>query len=278
MSVVTGRAAGAAGAAGATGARRRSRSSLGTRVGEALPIASGAAWAVLIAASLPLAGGLGLGAHHGGTDAGGGPPGTAGGGAGTGAAASVAVTPMWAAGWLLMVVAMMWPLLVPLANRIAAGSFPRWRIRLVAVAVVVSTLLWFAFGLAAALVAQLAGVPQGSLWWQLAALGVAGVARWSPRRARLLARCAVTPPIAPGGRRGIRTAARAGAIEWRRCAVLCGPLMLAMVPGHGVLVLAAASLSVWWEFRHPRAWRDPVPLALIAVAALAAIGTALLGG
>ncbi|ANJ26674.1 DUF2182 domain-containing protein [Agromyces aureus] len=254
--------------------RRRRRAGAGFGVGDALPIASGLAWAVLLLAALPIAGPFGARSHHGGSDA---APNT--GSPGTEvAAASVAITPMWIAGWLLMVVAMMWPLLVPLARRIAAGSFPRWRLGLPLIAVGVSTLLWLSFGLVAGAFAQLAAIPVGSLWWQLAALSVAALARWSAWRARLLTTCAKTPPVAPSGRRGIRSAARAGAIEWRRCAILCGPLMLAMVPGHGVVVLAALSLSVWWEARHPRAWRDPVPLALIAVAGIGAVGQALLGG
>lgn len=261
----------------AAAARRRGRGR--PRVGDALPVLAGAAWAVLLLGALPIQGsfGLGIGLHGGAAHGAGDPLGSTV-GAVTDAAASVVVTPTWIAGWLLMVVAMMWPLLVPLANRIASGSYPRWRIGLPIVAVAVATLLWLAFGLVAGVFAQLAAIPAGSLWWQLAALTVAGLARWSARRARLLTRCAATPPIAPGGRRGIRTAARAGAVEWRRCAILCGPLMLAMVPGHSIVVLAAASLSVWWEARHPRAWRDPVPLALIVVAGIGAVGSALLGG
>ncbi|WP_157413187.1 DUF2182 domain-containing protein [Agromyces allii] len=257
-------------------ARRRRRApgiGAGFGVGEALRALSGLAWAVLLLAALPIAGRIGSGPHHGGSDA----ARDAGASGSAAAAASVVVTPAWIAGWLLMVVAMMWPLLVPLAERISAGSFPRWRVGLPLVAVAVSTALWLSFGLVAGAFAQLAAIPAGSLWWQLAALAVAALARWSAWRARLLTKCAKTPPVAPGGRRGIRTAARAGAIEWRRCAILCGPLMLSMVPGHSVVVLAALSLSVWWEARHPRAWRDPVPLALIAVAAIGAVGQALLG-
>ncbi len=52
--------------------------------------------------------------------------------------------------------------------------------------------------------------------------------------------------------------------------------MIAMVVGHNPIVLMAASLSVWWEARHPRAWRDPVPLLLIGVAGLGAVGGGLL--
>ncbi|QEO15670.1 DUF2182 domain-containing protein [Agromyces intestinalis] len=241
------------------------------RAGDLVLVGSGAAWVVLAAAS-PLAGQGWPGAHRHVATASDASPAAA-------PAAPVEVwTWAWLAGWLLMVAAMMWPLLAASADRIAAGSFRRWRFALPAVAVGTATALWLGFGLAAGTVAQLAAVPEGSLRWQLAALAVAALARRSAWRARLLSRCAVAPPVAPAGRRGILTAARAGATEWRRCALLCGPLMVAMVVGHSPIVLAAASLAVWWEARHPRAWRDPVPLALIIVAGIGAVGEVVIGG
>lgn len=182
----------------------------------------------------------------------------------------------WAGGWLLMVAAMMWPLLVPTADRVVRSAFPTWRLPLTFTAVATSTALWLALGLAAASVAQLARVPAGSQWWQLAFLLVAAAAWGSARRARLLWRCGKLPPAAPCGLRGVRDAALVGVLAWRRCATLCGPLMIAMVLGHNPVVLVAASLSVWWEARHPRAWRDPVPLSLLGVAGLGVLGEGLL--
>jgi hypothetical protein len=175
-----------------------------------------------------------------------------------------------------MVAAMMWPLLVPTVDRVARSAYPKWRLALTSTTVATSTALWLALGLAAAAVAQLTLVPAASVWWQLAFLLVAAGAWRSARRTRLLWRCVKLPPVAPGGLRGLRNAARAGVVAWRRCATLCGPLMIAMVVGHNPIVLIAASLSVWWESRHPRAWHDPVPLALIGVAALGAVGGGLL--
>ena len=40
--------------------------------------------------------------------------------------------------------------------------------------------------------------------------------------------------------------------------------MLAMVVGHSPVLMLGASLAGWWEAWHPRAWRDPVPVLLIA--------------
>ena len=181
----------------------------------------------------------------------------------------------WVLGWLLMVMAMMWPLVVPTVNRVGRAAYPRWRLRLTVTAMATVTLLWLALGLVAASVAQVAGVPEGSVWWQLAFLAVAALAWRSARRARLLRRCVKLPPVAPGGRRGLVGATRVGLVAWRRCAVLCGPVMVAMTVGHTLVVLVAASLSAWWETRHAWAWRDPVPLALLGVAALGVVAAAL---
>lgn len=182
----------------------------------------------------------------------------------------------WLGGWTLMVVAMMWPLLLPVVDRVSRAAFPRWRWRLVGITVATSTFLWLALGVAAALVADVFGVAHGSLWWQLAFIGAAAVAWRSAARSRLLWECAKLPPIAPGGRRGALGAVRFGVVSWRRCVLLCGPLMIAMVVGHNPVVMIAASLAVWWEAWHPRAWRDRMPLALIVVAGLGAVGGGLL--
>jgi Predicted metal-binding integral membrane protein (DUF2182) len=182
----------------------------------------------------------------------------------------------WAGGWVLMIAAMMWPLLVPTVDRVARSAYPAWRIPLTSATVVLFTVLWLALGLAAGTAAQLASVPAGSVWWQLGFLLFAAGALRLTRRTRLLARCGKLPPVAPRGLRGVKSAARAGVVTWRRCAALCGPAMIAMVVGHNPVVLVAVSCSVWWEARHPRAWRDPVPLLLLGVAGLGAVGGALL--
>ncbi len=220
------------------------------------------AWIAILLSSLSLSRGIGSGSHHGAE---------LGGATGLGTVPIDALSLEWAGTWLLMTAAMMWPLLVPVVDRVSRAVRPRWRPALTSVVVVVATALWFAVGFAAALVAQIAHVPSGSVWWQLAFIAAAAVAWRSARRNRLLARCAKLPPVAPAGVRGIRGAARVGFVSWTRCALLCGPLMLAMVVGHSAIVMIAASASVWWEAWHPRARRDRVPLALIIVAGLGAI-------
>lgn len=256
-------------AAAPTVRRRVPRRARADRAGHVVLAGAALAWITLLLLTLPT-GAAGLPHQHGSTEP------TAGGADAAAAASVTAVSLAWVTGWLLMTAAMMWPLVVPTVNRVSQAAFPRWRLALTATTVLTTTALWLALGFAAALAAQAASVPVGSVWWQLAFLGVAAVAWRSARRSRLLSRCAKLPPVAPGGVRGVKGAARVGLVAWKRCALLCGPLMIAMVVGHNPVVLVAASLSVWWEAWHPRAWRDRLPLALIVVAGLGAIGGGLL--
>jgi hypothetical protein len=173
----------------------------------------------------------------------------------------------WVGMWLVMVAAMMWPLAVPTVDALSRATYAGWRTRLVLTCLATVTVLWLAAGLLVAGLAQLAGVPAGSGWWQLGWVAVALVALRSARRARLLWLCLQLPPLAPGGRRGLVSSVRAGLVTWRRCALLCGPVMAAMVVGHDPVLLVCSSLAVWWEAAHPRAWHDRVPVLLLAGAA-----------
>jgi Predicted metal-binding integral membrane protein (DUF2182) len=175
--------------------------------------------------------------------------------------------PGWVGMWLLMVIAMMWPLTAPVLDAVSRASFRGWRIRLVATALTTVTALWLTFGLVAATLAHVASVPEGSPWWQVGWLLVAVVALRSSHRARLLWTCQRLPPLAPGGRQGLLSAVHAGSVSWRRCALLCGPVMVAMAVGHGAVLLIAASSAAWWEVAHPRRRHDPVPPLLLSTAA-----------
>jgi hypothetical protein len=187
--------------------------------------------------------------------------------------------PKWLLTWLLMVAAMMWPLAVPALAAVRQGAFRRWRVRLVATCLATITALWVGAGLAVAAAAHLGAVPAGSVAWQLSWVAVAALATRSAGRARVLWRCGTLPPVAPGGLRGLSTAALAGVAAWRRCAVLCGPLTAAMVVGHDPVLMVSASLAAWWEATHPRAWRDPVPvLLLVAGGAWLLLVNVVLGG
>jgi hypothetical protein len=187
-------------------------------------------------------------------------------------------TPGWVGVWLLMVAAMMWPLALPCLDEVAGGAYRRWRPGLVATALATVTGLWLVFGLIATVLGRALSAPAGVLWWQLGWVAVAIAASRSARRSRLLWRCAKLPPIAPGGVRGVASAARAGAVSWQRCAVLCGAAMAAMSVGHAPALMVFAALSAWWEARHPLAWPDPVPAVLLAVGAAALALSAVVAG
>jgi hypothetical protein len=172
----------------------------------------------------------------------------------------------WMLVWLLMVAAMMWPLAVPTLSIVRQAAFRGWRTQLVATCLGTITLLWLVAGLAVASAAHALAVPSDGRAWQLGWVAVAVLMSRSARRARVLWRCAKLPAVAPGGVRGLASASSVGAVAWRRCALLCGPLMTAMVVGHDPVLMLCASLAAWWEAAHPRAWRDPIPMLLLAAA------------
>lgn len=177
-------------------------------------------------------------------------------------------TSAWVAMWLLMVAAMMWPLATPMLDAVRRSAYPHWRTGLVLVCLATTTVLWLAFGLAAATLARLLQVPEAAASWPAGFLILAIALTRSARRARVLWLCLTLPPLAPGGRRGLASSVRGGLVTWRRCALLCGPVMTGMVVAHDIVLLACTSLAAWWEAAHPRRRHDPVPPLLLVGALL----------
>lgn len=173
----------------------------------------------------------------------------------------------WLLAWLLMVIAMMWPLVIPALAVVGERAFRAWRVRLLATCLGTVTVLWVAAGCAVAALAHVLAVPPGNPVWPLGWVVVALIAGRSAWRARVLWRCMKMPGVAPGGVRGLATTVVAGAVVWRRCALLCGPAMAAMVVSHDPILMVGASVAAWWETGHPRAWRDPVPTLLLTAVA-----------
>ena len=172
--------------------------------------------------------------------------------------------------WTLMVIAMMWPIWARTANRTWSVTFRRWRPAALGAFLGTVTVLWIVAG-AASKVAV--GWPTGALpgWtWTSLCFVAAAALMFSIRRRRLLRRCEPLPVLAPGGRRALFTAARLGWASWTRCAILCGPVMLAMLGPHQLLLMLGGSAAVWWEQRYPRRWQDPVPVQILAGAAIVA--------
>lgn len=178
--------------------------------------------------------------------------------------------------WTLMVVAMMVPATIPVVRTISLESMRHRRYRAplaflaayVAVWVVVGTGAIGAWELAAALGAGHAihgAVATGALLlvaanWQLA-----------PQHRRYLKRCHRTRPLGARGLAADRACLRYGLYHGRQCAGACWPLMLAMIPGHGIaLMVALTGLSSWQRLaRRPRReWCAGALVALMSIVLL----------
>jgi hypothetical protein len=179
----------------------------------------------------------------------------------------------WLGHWLLMVAAMMWPLYAASTAALARATFRRWRV--VAVAAYIGTITgsWLVFGLVGRLVFSVVENIVSPVVWSLAWLMVALAVIRSMWRGRLLSTCSRIGVVAPAGRRALISASGSGARVFPRCVALCGPVMLAMVSSHQLPLMVGGSAAVWWEQRHPRAWRDPVPVTLLIITAMALLAT-----
>jgi hypothetical protein len=187
---------------------------------------------------------MGAGAHHG----------------------SGGVTAAWSAIWLVMVVAMMWPLWEAHVASTARRSRGSWKLVNAAAFVGILTACWFAFGVAVRVVLSAIPMPDPAVVWPLVALGAAAVLSRSLRRSRRLRRCGAMRAIAPTGLDGVTAAARNGAREWPRCLLLCGPLMAAMTVSHQPSLLVGATAASWWEERHAHTWQSIVPTVVLVTA------------
>jgi hypothetical protein len=178
--------------------------------------------------------------------------------------------------WLLMTVAMMFPVVAPQAGRIAARSLWTRRHRAMATWLTGYVALWALVG--AAVIVAVAALDLAAVAAVATPAALLAAAAWhvsTPRR-RALARCGSGPPIALRGwaadRDGLLVGARAGG----RCVVTCGPVMVATAITHDVILMAAVTaLLVSERARGPnpqqRAGRAREAWGLVACAALAAL-------
>jgi hypothetical protein len=138
------------------------------------------------------------------------------------AAGDAIAAEMWS--WALMTMAMMLPVFVPRARRVAWAAVGRTRTRAIAETLIGYLLVWLAVGACVALMLPSPGAGGSTAlvaaWLAVAAWQCTGV------RYRVLNRChAVGVP--PGTRDGLRRVT-AGMAYGRWCAVTCGPAMAAM--------------------------------------------------
>lgn len=175
--------------------------------------------------------------------------------------------------WTLMVVAMMLPATIPALRAVSFDSMWDRRYRAPALFLVAYVAVWVAIGAAAIgawHVAALLGAGHAIHGAAATAAMLVVGANWqlSPRHRRCLKRGHRALPLRARGRSADRASLRYGLYHGRQCAGACWPLMLAMVPGHAiVLMVALTAFSSWQRLaRHPQ--RSVSAGALLALAAV----------
>jgi predicted metal-binding membrane protein len=184
--------------------------------------------------------------------------------------------------WLLMIMAMMLPVVVPLLYRVVVDSVPRRRVRAVSLVLAGYVSLWSAAGLVALLIITpvLAALrPLGE--FAIIAPGVimllvAAGYELSPLKRRALRRCAVSYRLPPRGAAADRACLRAGLHHGTACLTSCAALMaVLLVAGHANLALLGLITALVWTQRlltigqRLRWWGVA---ALVAAAILVAVG------
>jgi predicted metal-binding membrane protein len=175
--------------------------------------------------------------------------------------------------WALMVVAMMVPATIPVLRRISFDSMWHRRHRSPLLFLAAFAGVWTAFGAAALGAWTLAAMlGAGHAMHGAAATGamlfVAANWQLAPQHRRCLKRCHRTLPLGARGRAADRACLRYGLFHARQCAGACWPLMLAMVPGHGLALMAALTGLTTWQRLARRPNRSRCAGALIALASV----------
>ncbi len=166
-----------------------------------------------------------------------------------------------AAGWTLMLVAMMAPLLIPSIQYVRQRSFKHRRARAVALFVAGYGAVWMAAG-----AVVLAGEIAAKLWAPMSFLPAAGAAliaavwQFSPIKQRALNRCHSHTELAAFGAAADLAVLRFGLAHGRWCVVSCWALMLfpMLLPSGHVASMAAVAFLVFSERLDrpmPPAWR-----------------------
>lgn len=159
----------------------------------------------------------------------------------TGTAPVDLMSGLWS--WLIMVVAMMFPMLAKQIRFTAAASLWKRRHRAILGFLVGYLCSWLAFGIVASLLGSVF-VQGHNLPNALAAAGFAAAMLWqlTPLKKRSLLACHRRLPISPKGWRADRDCWRYGWMIGRSCLVSCGFLMLAcMLCGHSLPAMACAT-------------------------------------
>ena len=157
-----------------------------------------------------------------------------------------------AVSWMLMVVAMMFPMVLESVRIIAARSLWKRRHRAILEFLAGYLALWTLVGVAASLVisALQTQVQLEPAHAAVFGLGVAVCWQLMPAKRRAIIACHRTQPIAPTGWRADRDCFHSG---WRvgiSCMISCWALMLACtLSGHSIPVMFCAT-AIGWTERH----------------------------
>jgi predicted metal-binding membrane protein len=152
----------------------------------------------------------------------------------------------WAVEWALMIVAMMFPLLVPMVRHVAARSFAAQRERSVGLFIAGYSVVWLAAGAVSGvmLVVARAGFETIYLapWAGLIGCALAALWQLSSAKIRAVNRCHGTIPLRPWPPYADRDAIGFGLLHGTRCVRACLPVMvLPMVGGYSLAAMAAIS-------------------------------------
>lgn len=191
-------------------------------------------------------------------------------------AASLALNPpaSQAAGWALMLAAMMTPVVIAPLRHVRDRSFARRRARAVALFAGGYTAIWMAAGVVLLALALAARVYAPESFGPVAlAAGIALIWQFSPVKQGCLNRCHAHPELAAFGPAADIGALRFGWTHGVWCAGSCWALMLLplLVPRGHIAAMAAMALWIAAERldrpRPPRwRWRGPGKAARMAVA------------
>jgi predicted metal-binding membrane protein len=174
------------------------------------------------------------------------------------AAGFAAIAPTrWAAEWALMIVAMMFPLLVPMVRHVAARSFVMQRERSVGLFVASYALVWLAAAAlsSVALVAVRAAFQAIDLaaWTGLICCTLAAGWQLSAAKVRAVNRCHGTVALRPWAPHASRDAIGFGLLHGSRCVRACLPVMvLPLAGGHGLGAMAAVFAILLAERARPK--------------------------
>ncbi len=163
----------------------------------------------------------------------------------------------WAAEWVLMIVAMMFPLIVPMVRHVAARSFATQRERSVGLFVASYALVWLAAaalssGVLVAVRAAFQAIDLAA-WTGLICCTLAAAWQLSAAKVRAVNRCHGTVPLRPWAPDAGRDAIGFGLLHGTRCVRACLPAMaLPLAGGHGLGAMAAVFAILLAERARPK--------------------------